>query len=81
MQPPPQQNTSKLLEALRRRGKRIWHELEESKLYEQMVDRGRFREAVIRDFLRPFLPLRYGLSSGEIFSSDGEQSAQIDVVI
>jgi hypothetical protein len=81
MQPPLQQTTSKLLEALRRRGKRIAHELEESKLYEQMVDRGRFREAVIRDFLRPFLPPRYGLSSGEIFSSDGEQSAQIDVVI
>jgi len=55
--------------------------LEESKFFEQMVDRGRFREAVLSEFLRPFLPPRYGLSSGEIFSSDGEQSAQIDIVI
>ena len=71
----------KLLEAMRRRGLRIASELEESKLFDQMGDRGRFREAVIRDFLRPFLPLSYGLSSGEIFSADGEQSAQVDIII
>jgi hypothetical protein len=39
----------KLLEAIRRRGRRIASEIEESKLFEQMVDRGRFREAVIQD--------------------------------
>jgi hypothetical protein len=71
----------KLLEALRRRGLRIAGELEESKLLEHMGDRGRFREVVIRDFLRPFLPPSYGLSSGEIFSGEGEQSAQIDIII
>ena len=71
----------KLLEALRRRGLRIAGELEESKLLEHMGDRGRFREVVIRDFLRPFLPLSYGLSSGETFSGEGERSAQIDIII
>jgi hypothetical protein len=71
----------KLLDAIRRRGRRIASELEEPNLFEHMGDRGRFREAVIRDFLRPFLPLAYGLSSGEVFSTDGEQSAQVDIVI
>jgi hypothetical protein len=50
--------TSRLLEALRRWGKRIAHDLEESKFFEQMVDRCRFREAVLAEFPRPFLPRR-----------------------
>lgn len=46
-----------------------------------MGDRGNHREMIIRDFLRPFLPDCYGLSTGEVFSTDGTQSAQVDVVI
>jgi hypothetical protein len=45
------------------------------------VDRGTFRESVIAEFLRPFLPECYGLHSGEVFSADGAQSAQIDIVL
>jgi len=70
-----------LLQALRNEGAKLRAELANSNLFAQMGDRGSHREAIIRDFLRPFLPDCYGLSSGEVFSSDGTQSAQVDVVI
>jgi len=60
---------------------KIAAELKDSQLFTQMGDRGDFREAIIRRFLRPFLPECYGLSTGEVFASDGSQSAQIDVVV
>ena len=56
-------------------------EFENSKLFTQMGDRGTYREAIIEKFLRPFLPACYGLSAGEVFSADGAQSAQIDIVV
>ncbi len=46
-----------------------------------MGDRGEFREQIIQEFLRPYFPPCYGLDPGEIFSSDGQQSAQIDIVM
>jgi hypothetical protein len=46
-----------------------------------MGDRGEFREQIIQEFLRPHLPPCYGLDPGEVFSSDGQQSAQVDIVI
>lgn len=55
--------------------------LEKSKLFEHNVDRGIFREAIVENFLRPFLPERYGLMSGEVFDSEGSVSGQIDIVI
>lgn len=70
-----------LLQALRNQAAKIAADIENSKLFTQMGDRGSFRECIIRDFLRPFLPDCYGLSSGEIFSADGEQSAQVDIVV
>jgi hypothetical protein len=71
----------KLLQAVRNEAARIAAHVEDSKLFTHMGDRGTFREAIISNFLRPFLPECYGLSGGEIFSSDGEQSAQVDIVI
>jgi hypothetical protein len=71
----------RLLQALRNQSAKIRADLENSKLFTQMGDRGTFRESIIREFLRPFLPDCYGLSSGEVFSSDGSQSAQVDIVI
>jgi hypothetical protein len=70
-----------LLQAIRNQGAQIGPKLEDSQLFSHMGDRGTFREAIIRDFLRPFLPCRYGLSTGEVFSRSGSQSGQIDVVI
>jgi hypothetical protein len=70
-----------LLQALRNQALKIRADLDNSKLFAHMGDRGSYREAIIRDFLRPFLPDCYGLSTGEVFSVDGAQSAQVDVVV
>jgi hypothetical protein len=70
-----------LLRALRNQSAKITADLENSKLFTHMGDRGSFREAIIREFLRPFLPECYGLSSGEIFAGDGSHSAQVDIVL
>jgi hypothetical protein len=70
----------RLLEALRIEAEGIETGIKKSRLFTQMLDRGEFREQVIAQFLRPFLPPCYGLGSGEIFSSDGQQSAQVDIV-
>src|SRR5205823_4860490 len=56
-------------------------QVEQSNLFTHRGDRGEFREDIIQKFLRPFLPTCYGLAGGEVFSSDGEQSAQVDIVI
>ena len=71
----------RLLQALRNQSAKINADLEDSKLFTHMGDRGECREEIIREFLRPFLPEYYGLSSGEIFASDGCQSAQVDIVV
>jgi hypothetical protein len=71
----------RLLEALRIEGKAIAAEVSKSNLFTHMGDRGEFREKIIERFLRPFLPACYGVDSGEVFSADGQQSAQIDIVI
>lgn len=42
---------------------------------------GRRREDDIREFLRAFLPTRFGIGSGEIASADGSVSPQMDVIV
>lgn len=71
----------RLLEALRNSVAKLEGALADSKLFDHMGDRGEFRERVIADFLRPFLPKCYGLGSGAAFSADGSGSRQLDVVI
>jgi hypothetical protein len=70
----------RLIEALRNSIGTIEKGLRDSLLYEHKGDRGEFRERVIEDFLRPFMPKCYGLGSGEVFSQDGAGSRQLDVV-
>lgn len=70
-----------LLQALRNSTQRIESDLNNSSLFRQSGDKGKFREAIVQNFLRPFLPPCYGLGSGEVFSSTGAQSNQIDVVV
>jgi hypothetical protein len=70
-----------LRQALHNQAMKIAADLNNSNLFTHMGDRGEFREAIIQKFLRPFLPECYGLASGEVFASDGSQSAQIDVVV
>jgi hypothetical protein len=71
----------RLLQAVRNQAARIASRLEDSNLFTNMGDRGTFREGIISDFLRPFLPECYGLNAGEVFSADGTQSAQVDIVL
>ena len=71
----------KILQAVRNQSARIAAHVEDSKLFTHRGDRGTFRERIIADFLRPFLPDRYGLGAGEVFAADGTQSAQGDIVI
>ena len=70
-----------LLQALRNATAHLEASFENSKLFSQSLDRGEYREDIIKEFLRPFLPKCYGLGSGEVFSKGGQQSRQIDVVI
>lgn len=70
-----------LLDAVRLDAAGIADRMQQSNLFTQMGDRGEFREQVIQEFLRPYLPPCYGLDPGEIFSSEGQQSAQVDIVI
>jgi hypothetical protein len=70
-----------LLDAVRLEAACIAEKMQQSNLFAQMGDRGEFREQIIQEFLRPHLPPCYGLDPGEIFSSEGQQSAQIDIVV
>jgi hypothetical protein len=71
----------KLLQALRHSAQRITSQLEDSKLFTRPVEIGTFREAIVQEFLRPFLPSCYGLGAGQVFSADGATSDQIDIVV
>jgi hypothetical protein len=71
----------RLLQAVRNQAAKVASEIEDSNLFTHMGDRGNVRERIVANFLRPFLPLCYGLGTGEVFSAGGAQSAQIDIVI
>lgn len=42
---------------------------------------GRYRELLMADIIRPFLPMGFGLGSGKIVDSTGAQSTETDVVV
>jgi hypothetical protein len=70
-----------LLDALRNSVQRLQADLEDSRLLSHCGDRGEFRERIIEEFLRPYLPRCYGVGSGEVFSVDGASSRQLDIVL
>ena len=71
----------KLLEALCISAEQVRLRFEESGLFEHRGERGEYRERIVKEFLRPYLPECYGLGRGEVFSENGESSRQIDIVI
>ena len=71
----------KLLEALRISAEQVRVKVEESGLFQHRGERGEYREKIVKEFLRPYLPECYGLGRGEVFSANGESSRQIDIVI
>ncbi len=70
-----------LLQALRNAASRMAADFEDSKLFTHSGDKGEFREQIIKNFLRPFLPTCYGIGSGQVFSADGTSSDQVDIVL
>ena len=50
-------------------------------LFEHKGHKGEIKEDLIKKFLRPLLPNRYGLGTGEVFSQEGDTSSQLDIVI
>lgn len=44
-------------------------------------EKGAFREFFIAQLVRPLLPLHYGVGSGVVVDSDGQQSRQSDLII
>jgi len=45
------------------------------------LSKGEFREEELRRLLRPHIPGRFELSSGEVVNATGERSAQQDLII
>lgn len=71
----------KLLESLRNASKKIEAEVEDSKLFTHSGEIGTFRENIVANFLRPFLPNCYSIGTGQVFDQSDQMSKQIDLVI
>lgn len=70
----------KLIQALRNLSEKLNGEFADSKLFEHSGEKGEFREQIITELLRPFLPNAYGLGTGQIFDQFDNSSNQIDIV-
>ena len=71
----------KLIQALKNLSEKLNAEFEDSKLFDHSGEKGEFREQIITELLRPFLPNAFGLGSGQIFDQSDKSSNQIDIVI
>lgn len=69
------------LEMLKKSIKRIEADFDFSAVIDHNCSKGTFREQIIKNFLRPFLPGCYGLSGGQAFNNNGDLSKQLDIVI
>lgn len=69
------------LEMLRKSIKRIEADFDFSALIDHNCSKGTFREQILKNFLRPFLPGCYGVSGGQAFDNTGNISKQLDVVV
>ena len=71
----------KYLEGLRAQARVAKSEFEATRIFSQNSTKGEVREHVLANYLRPFLPSIYGLGTGQVFSSKGGVSRQIDIII
>ena len=55
-----------LITAMDSKAMQTMAQLEEAKVFELHLSRGECREAVVASAIRPWLPERYGLGSGEV---------------
>ena len=70
-----------LISAMDRRARLAMAQLEEAEIFRLNLTRGECREAVVASAIRPWIPRRYGLGSGEVVGADGSQSKALDIVI
>ena len=49
--------------------------------YDHKSSSGHNREEIVRNFLRRYLPERFGISTGTVISAKGERSNQCDIII
>jgi hypothetical protein len=59
----------------------ILAQFQASGFVEHSGDKGENREDILRDFLSKHLPPRYGVTKGEILTSEGDRSHSADVII
>lgn len=71
----------KFYEAIKIAALKIDVDFQMSKLVEHSASKGTFREYILRNIIRPFLPKRYGLATGECFDSTGKISRQLDIAV
>ena len=69
------------LEMLRKSIKRLEADYDFSAIIDHNTSKGTFREHIVKQFLRPFLPGAYGVSGGQAFDEEGNISKQLDIVI
>lgn len=67
--------------AFKVRAKTLFHDDEKQNKLRHTGEFGTYREAIVHDFLHPFLPQRLAIDSGFIVNALGEVSKQIDLVI
>ena len=61
-----------LIAAMDGKAEQTMAQLEEANVFQLRLSRGELREAVIAVAIRPWLPERYGLGSGEVVGADGK---------
>lgn len=69
------------IEMLKKSINRVEADFEFSSLIDHNGAKGTFREKIVENLLRPFLPRCYGLSGGQAFDDQGTLSNQLDIVI
>lgn len=69
------------IEALRKSANKLDAEFNMSKLITHAASKGAFREYIMKNIVRPYLPKRFGISGGECFDVNGAVSKQLDLVI
>lgn len=69
------------IDALRRTARKLDAEFESSQLIQHSPSKGTFREYIVKQCIRPFLPNAYGISNGECFDTYGNVSKQLDAVV
>jgi hypothetical protein len=71
---------ARLRDLLAHAGQRMALDLRQ-RLVPHRGEQGASREAIIREFLRAYLPKRFEVSTGFVFDADGRVSEQIDIII